>query len=301
MFENFIKIFTVRLQARVGLVFILLFFIVFSAFAIPYSAGAAGTAEYYIPGSTDQLFQILQDIDNDPDLGNAFGAGACTAAPCNRMHNVITVIVDQDNAEVFYDHWENGYKAGAAGDETCTVNKGDILTFESSNILVPRSIGATCASKNPSGTSTTCYDGRDRLYVVGGVSVVEAFWPERTGTVFANAWEIYPIHAMENSYTVPVGENLAVAPTDYVDFDQVFVMAQAITNNTNIQINDPSVAGVELNTTLNTGDVTQLLHINAGTTVTASAPIQVQFIVGQIDPGLSSESRSYTAVPSAMW
>ena len=301
MTENVRKNRKTRSRARAGLVFILAFFIVFSAFAIPYSASAAGTAEYFIPGSTDQLFQILQDIDNDPDLGNAFGVGACTAAPCNRMHNVITIIVDQDNVEVFYDHWENGYSAGASGDETYLVDRGVVLTFESFNILVPRSAGDTCTSTNPSGGSTACYDGHDRIYAVGGVFVVEAFWPEVTGTVFANAWEVYPVHALENSYAVPVGENLALPPTSYLDFHETFVIVQALQNGTNVQVNDPATPGVELNTTLNRGETTQLFHTNAGTTVTATAPVQVQFIAGEIDPALSSESRSYTAVPSSLW
>ncbi|HXQ37909.1 MAG TPA: hypothetical protein VN843_28135, partial [Anaerolineales bacterium] len=112
MIESFVKSWKGQFYVRAGLVFILVFFIVFSVIALPYEVYAANTAEYYIPGSTDQLFQILQDIDNDPELGNAFGVGSCTASPCNRMHNVITVIVDQDNAEVFYDHWENGYTVG---------------------------------------------------------------------------------------------------------------------------------------------------------------------------------------------
>lgn len=301
MTESFLKSWKVQFYVRAGLVFILVFFIVFSVIAIPYEVHAANTAEYYIPGSTNQLFQILQDIDNDPELGNAFGVGSCTASPCNRMHNVITVIVDQDNAEVFYDHWENGYSSGPSGDETYVVNKGDVLVFESFNILVPRSAGNTCTSTNPYGASTSCYDGRDRLYAIGGVFVVEAFWPEVTATVFANAWEIYPVYALENSYIVPVGENLALPPTSYLDFDQAFVIVQALQNGTNVQVDDPAVAGVEVNTTLNRGETAQLFHTNAGTTVTANSPVQVQFIVGQIDPGLSSESRSYTAVPSNLW
>lgn len=301
MTESLIKNWNVQFYVRIGLVFTLVIFIVLSAFATPAIAQVANTAEYYIPGGTDQLFQILQDIDNDPELGNAFGVGSCTASPCNRMHNVITVIVDQDNAEVFYDHWENGYMAGASGDETYIVHKGDVLTFESFNILVPRSAGNTCNSTNPSGASTACYDGRDRIYASGGVFVVEAFWPEVTQTVFANAWEIYPVYALENSYIVPVGENLALPPTSYLDFDQAFVIVQALQDGTNVQVNDPATAGVEVNTTLNRGETAQLFHTNAGTTVTASSTVQVQFIVGQIDPGLSSDSRSYTAVPSNLW
>ena len=285
---------------------LLLFAILVSVMSAPLTAQAApaGYSEYYLPGSTDQLFQILKDIDNDPDLGNALGGGGtCTVAPCNRMHNVVTVSVSTDSVTVYYDHWENGYGTGSTGiDETYVVNKGDVLTFESTNILVPRIASNTCTSTNENGASTACYDGRDRIYVAGGaVTVAEAFWPEVAGTVFANAWEVYPVKPYQSNYTIPVGEDLSGAPLNYTDFNQVFVIAQATQDNTNIQIDNPATAGVELNVTLDRGETTQLFHVNAGTTVTGSAPLQVQFIAGQPNAGLNSDSRSYTAVPSTLW
>jgi LPXTG-site transpeptidase (sortase) family protein len=292
---------------RVSRIVVLLFVFLFSIFAMPQNVSAAvpaGYSEYYIPGSTDQLFQILKDIDNDPDIGNALGGGGtCTVAPCNRMHNVTTVSISSDGVTVYYDHWENGYGAGNTGnDETYVVNKGDVLTFESSNIVVPRNAADTCTSTNPNGASTACYDGRDRIYVAGGaVSVAQAFWPEVTQTVFANAWEVYPIKPYQINYTIPVGENLSGAPLNYTDFTQVFVIVQATQDNTNVQIDDPGTAGVDVNVNLDRGEVTQLFHIDAGTTVLATAPVQTQFIVGQPNGGLASDSRSYTAVPSGLW
>ncbi len=286
---------------------VILFVFLFSTFVILQHVSAAvpaGYSEYYIPGSTDQLFQILKDIDNDPDLGNALGGGgSCTVTPCNRMHNVTTVSISADNVTVYYDHWENGYGTGSTGsDETYVADRGDVLTFESSNIIVPRNVADTCTSTNPAGVSTACYDGRDRIYVAGSaVSVAQAFWPEVTGTVFANAWEVYPIKPYQVSYTIPVGEDLAVAPLNYRDFTQAFVIVQATQNNTNVQIDDPGLAGMEVNVNLDRGEVTQLFHINAGTTVLATAPVQTQFIVGRPNAGNSSDSRSYTAVPSGLW
>jgi hypothetical protein len=150
----------------------------------------AGASEYFIPGFSQDLRTILVDIDNDPVITNT-------------MHNVITVSVGEDNTTVYYDHWENGYGTGTTGaDEIYTANKGDILTFESPAIPSnPRGSSlASCPGSNfpdggaPGGQSNFCYDGRDRIYVVGGaVSVAQAFWPTSSGTVFANAWEIYPV------------------------------------------------------------------------------------------------------------
>jgi len=299
---------------RIGVLLVLLV----STLAIPQNASAAipaGYSEYYIPGGTDQLFALLRDIDNAPELGNAtvFGTsvGTCTTGtipaggvgPCNYMHNVTTVSISSDGVTVYYDHWENGYGNGSTGnDEIYLANKGDVLTFESSSIIVPRNPTDTCTSTNPNGATTACYDGRDRMYIAGGaVSVAQAFWPEATGTVFANAWEVYPVKPYQISYTIPVGEDLSGAPLNYTDFTDVFVIVQATQDNTNIQINDPGSAGIEVNINLNRGEVTELFHIDAGTTVLATAPVQTQFVVGQPNGGIASDSRSYTAVPSGLW
>ncbi len=75
-------------------------------------AATAGYSEYFIPGSIDQLFRILQDIDNSPELGNAFGIGTCATGVvpaggvggCNYMHNVVTVSVTSDGTTIYYDH-----------------------------------------------------------------------------------------------------------------------------------------------------------------------------------------------------
>lgn len=298
------KIYLKRFQVLVILALVLSMFGPWQATQV-FAGIPAGYSEYFIPGSTDQLFQILKDIDNDPDLGNALGGGGvCVIAPCNRMHNVITISVAADNVTVYYDHWEDGYGSGNTGNyEVYVANKGDVLTFESANIPVPRAATDTCTSTNPNGASTACYDGRDRIYVAGGaVSVAEAFWPEVTGTVFANAWEVYPIKPYQTDYTIPVGENLSVAPYNYTDFSQVFVIVQGTQDNTSVQIDNPgTLISPDVNTTLNRGDVTQLYHINSATTVHASAPVQVQFIVGQFHAGINSDSRSYTAVPSSLW
>ncbi len=267
----------------------------------------AGYTEYYIPISTDQAFQIFQDIDNNPELGDAFGVGSCStgANECNEMHSIISIALTTDNATVYYDHWEDGYGSGSSGiDETYTGNSGDVLIFGSADIIVPRVAGNTCTSTNPVGASTACYDGRDRIYVVGGATTTTyAVYPEGNNidTVFALAWEIYPVKPYLTSYTIPVGEDLVVSQ-GYNDFNQTFVTVQATSDATNIQIDDPATgASPDVNVTLNEGEVTELFHFAAGTTVVADNPVQVQFVVGQPHNGGTSEARGYTAVPSGLW
>lgn len=246
---------------------------------------SAGFSEYYIPGATQQLWDIFEDLDNDPDLVEADG-----------MHSVIAVTAFTDGTTVYYDHWENGYGldpsnlAGTA-DEIRYSDRGTVHRFESSNVPV-----------DPRGTGTF-YDGRDRIYVAGGpVSVTRASWPESIGTVFALAWELYPVKPFLRSYTIPVGQDLFAAPTSYVDFERVFVIAQSVADGNTVQIDDPSTAGVDVSVVLNQGEVTQLYSINSGTVVTGSSPVQVQFIVGRQDlVDAASEIRGYTAVPAGLW
>lgn len=292
-----------RLFIFIFLICAILFFLLGAPAWTAQAGVPTGYSEYFIPGSTDQLFQILQDNDNDPQLGNAFGVGTCATGTteCNEMHNITTVSIATDGVIIYYDHWENGYGIGSSGvDETYIGNTGDVLTFESGDILVPRLAGNTCTSTNPGGASTACYDGRDRIFVAGGaVSVAQVFWPETTDTVYANAWEVYPVKPYQTSYTIPVGEDMVAQ--GYTDFTQVFVIVQAMQDGTLVEIDNPGVPGVDVSTSLNRGQVTQLFHVNTGTTVQASAPVQVQFIVGQPWAGAYSDSRSHTAVPSSLW
>ncbi len=254
------------------------------------AAVPAGFSEYYIPGFSDDLMQMLDAIDSY-DIGTT-------------LTNITTVSVGGD-VTLYYDHWENGFLNGANGDESYTASKGAVLTFRSTNIPYPRGASLTACSGSTyptggvGGAPNHCYDGRDRIYVSGSaVSVAQAFWPTTSNTNFANAWEIYPIKPYQTSYIIPVGENL-YGTGSFADFQGVFVMVQATADNTNIQINDPgTLANPDVNVTLARGQTVHLDHIDAGTTVNASNPVQVQFLIGN---DTHYNSRSYTAVPNSLW
>ena len=172
---------------RIGVLLVLLV----STFATPQNASAAipaGYSEYYIPGGTDQLFALLRDIDNDPELGNAtvFGTsvGTCTTGtipaggvgPCNYMHNVTTVSISSDGVTVYYDHWENGYGTGSTGnDEIYVANEGDgtlsIIDCLSNKVIATVDIG-----NNPSSVVTN--PSRSLVYIANTngqkVTVIDA-------------------------------------------------------------------------------------------------------------------------------
>jgi hypothetical protein len=244
----------------------------------------SGYQEFYIPGATDQMWNIFQDLDNDPDLVEASG-----------MHEVIGVTASLPETTVYYDHWEDGYgfdpnNPAATADETYVLDQGEVKTFESSNIpVLPRGTGEF-------------YDGGDRIYSAGGsLSVTKSQWPESVGTVFAIAWEVYPMKAMNTTYTLPVGVDLAGAPYNYTDFSKVYAVVQATQDNTNIQIDDPTTVGIEVNVTLNKGEVTQLYGANKRTTITGDKPVQAQIVDGVFQAGVASKADGISLLPDDLW
>jgi hypothetical protein len=266
--------------------------------AQPASAAiVAGYSEYFLPGSADQLFAIL--ADNNTGISGT-------------LHNVITIPVATDNVTVYYDHWENGYGSGVTGnDESYPASQGTVLTFTSDVPGAGHSgmndcAGSTFPAGGAGGAAAHCYDGRDRIYVVGGaVSVAQAFWPTSTGSVYANAWEVYPVKPYATSYTVPAGEDLYGAPRNYIDFQNVYLLIQATQDGTvlNVDNKNPSPGRSQaqdiVNLSLDKGEATQIYDVWAGTTVTANLPVQVQFIVGR--QNANWDSRSHTAVPTSLW
>lgn len=243
----------------------------------------SGYLEFYIPGGAQQVWDILSDLDNNPDLIEA-----------NGLHTVIGVTATLDQSTIYYDHWEDGYDFDennpvATADESYVLDQGDVQEFESSNIPV-----------SPRGTSVH-YDGRDRIYIAGGpVTVTVAAWPESAGTVYSYAHEVYPVKPQTTNYTLPVGVDLATS-LNYADFSKVYVVAQALEDNTTVIIDDPLVVGDQVNIVLNKGEVTEYYLPNSGTTIVGSNPIQVVFFNGQARTGTTSQANAFALVPDSLW
>jgi hypothetical protein len=87
-------------------------------------------------------------------------------------------------------------------------------------------------------------------------------------------------------------------PVSSNDFNKVYLMVQAIENNTEIVVTDPTW-GIISNVTLNQGKTITLYHINSSTSVNATKQVNVQFITGNSTK--SYVARGYTAVPDKYW
>jgi len=210
--------------------------VLFACSNYSHAAAPAGYSEYYIPGPEDTMYSVLDSLDQ--------GAGGL-----RNMHAVISVTAYTDSTTVYYDNWEDGYDFDPANpltaDDTFTMNQGQYLIFDSANMVLPRSgnpgtpPSTTCTYTATlsgtvvrTGTSTTCYDGRDRIYVAGGVvTVTRVSWIEGTTIGMQSvAWEIYPVKPQLTTYVVPFGEATAFA------FARVNTLIQATQNNTTLTI-----------------------------------------------------------------
>ncbi len=266
---------------------LLLFALVISLYipSAPVKAAAtSGYLEYFIAGGEEQMWGVFFDLDPyllDVNQG---------------MRAVISFTATSADTLLYYDHWEDGYDfdpgSPASADESYTLARGEVKIFTSANIPV-----------NPRG-SNTYYDGRDRVLVVGGMPAVSRVsWPESAGTLFAQAWEVFPTKPYQNQYTLPVGEDLAGAPTYYTDFTKSYLIVQSTAANNRVQIDDPlTVPNPDVDVVLQLGEVTELYHVNAGTTINATYPVQAQMIVGNDYGGTAHyESRDLTLVPTSLW
>jgi uncharacterized repeat protein (TIGR01451 family) len=290
------------------------------------AATPAGYSEFFIPVDEDNEFFIL----------NALGG----IAAGQNMRSVISMTAWADNTTIYYDHWENGYDfdpndPSTTADENCSANRGSILNFDSSVPLPRLPAPANCTGQaHPSGctigaggNTNYCYDGRDRVYVVGGgVTMVRAGWPQTTGVVTGVAEEVYPIKPQLTTYILPFGEDLYVANNARLDYRRVFAIIQATEDGTILQVDfnhdgvfDPIVCDLNgaprtgttaVSCTLNKGDTYRLDNtsdgsgnpfatLNSGTVIQGSNTLQVQYING--DSAATYNSRSISAFPRGFW
>jgi len=254
------------------------------------SGSGAGYQHYIMPGSEEQLWNVLIDIDNT----NANAAAG--------MHSVISVTATTNNTTIYYDHWENGYAFDwndpvTTADETVVLQAGDVYYFESSSIpIAPRGVA-------------TYYDGMDMVFTAGGpVMINRSSWPQNASvsSLFGFSVEVYPSKGWNHTYTIPWGEDLASGPTAYQDFEQSFILVQALEDNTTVTIKDKFGATLATSPLLGKGNVYTYAHNDGGTQVIGSGgtgsggSIQVQFITGGTSKG-SFQCDGFTMVPDDFW
>ena len=272
-------------------------------------SNGCGVLGILYPGDENIMSRLFVQLGGNPGTTNT--------------HMVINVTAWADNTTIYYDHWEYAYEFdpdnpdanivanGGHVEKIVLARAGDKYTFESANIAVPRNAGVVV------------YDGRDRIYAVGGaVTVTRASWLEGRGVGNqAVAWEIYPVKPQITTYVLPFGENLSGMS---LDFQKVYVLIQATENNTTFTVDldgngsldqlDTDRNGSPDTTTipLQRGDVflldsnnggtgtTATASLNTGTIIKGSSTLQVKFIAGRLPP-TTWAARGFSAFPRGFW
>ena len=239
---------------------------------------------------------------------------------------IISIAVDREGSIIYYDHWEdgpelnlttptqpsteiwgdnnpaNGLPPGFSTDllATSATSQDDVITLRNT---------VRSANRPPDDFK---FDGGDRLTSVGGaIAVTLTFWtaPPGPGTLYMDAWELYPTNRWGTDYRIPVGENLAgTGPNQRPGFEVVGLNVQAVLDNTTVNLDLNADGTFEETVTLNKGQ--QLTRLGSemgigpqsvlvGAEVQASAPVQVHLITA--NPQSRYEMRGYTMVPANQW
>ena len=204
----------------------------------------AGYDEYLVPFDEDIFVYVTTEMTTSP----VPAAGDTTKA-------VASLTAWADTVTIYFDHWENGYvtltptDAGFTADEVYTVSAGETLAFTSNAVPRPRTgpdgntyVGSSgnCTGQTPPKTPVSrttpdyCYDGRDRIFSVGGATTLTRGGLVNTtgvGIRAAIGEEVYPLTPQLIKYILPFGEDGARS-----DYERVFAVIQATEDDTSFQI-----------------------------------------------------------------
>ncbi len=160
-------------------------------------AAQAGYATYYVPADQENMLVVFEDmakgsVNNSPNP-------PFTEIETQPLRSIVGITSWADNVPIYIDHWEDGYEfdpdnPAATSDEACaTLGLGDQLTLESSNVATTpaeRNLAdnwtfpaSDCAPTTDCATPNTAngcyYDGRDKIFSVGGaITLTRAVLPE---------------------------------------------------------------------------------------------------------------------------
>ncbi len=241
--------------------------------------------QYFVPFNDNNLWDMF-----DAKL-MCHGAGHIGSV----LNSSVFLVSSYDGTVYYYDHWEDGYDADplvpSASTEVGVLDAGAVKLFQS-NI-----------TKAALGAFPYLYDGRDRVTVFGEkATFVRMVYPESPGTVLASAWEISEVADWGVSFVAVLGEDLDFNGEVADDSDFAGVSIMAVLPNTRVYYKGSLVA------TLTTGGSYFINGANDGAggggvdstdSITATAPIQVQMLVGGC--GAANSGNGHSLEPIERW
>ncbi|HXF63244.1 MAG TPA: hypothetical protein VNK95_16575, partial [Caldilineaceae bacterium] len=142
------------------------------------------------------------------------------------------------------------------------------------------------------------YDGSDRIASTRTIALTRALWADGPETLHAGAVEGYPVNQWGTAYRAPVGVDTVVPAPDLFEYTSLAIMAAA--PGTLVQVDGDNNGSFELSATLGQGESYLTPGtIRQGATVSATAPVQVTMITGDICA--IYEARWHVLFPVDQW
>jgi len=256
---------------------------------------------FFIPVPEDQVLAALGAIF--PGRGPAqcdLGPGPLVEDP---VVTYVSIAPVSDGTVIVYDHWEDGYEADVARPVQPTTEvwgDGDAANGAAPGLpgdLI--GVGQVVVLHNEVSVGrrgeVLRFDGGDRVAASLPVAVTRAAWASGTGTRLAGALEVGETREWGRSYRAPVGVDVPAGGM----FEYSALVVMASDDDTRVAV-DADADGVDEETlTLDAGQSALLPGVHAGATVSATAPVQVNLVTGDICA--LYQSRWYTLLPVDLW
>jgi len=260
---------------------------------LPAAALPAMKQTFFVPFPEADLQTSLKAIDT---TGTAVGT---------QIKSTISIVVPTAGTIIVYDQWEDGYEADPANPvQTTTQIWGDGNPAHGQPPGYPTNIlpaGAVIKLQNvvnlPRSAATLAYDGRDRICATAAIAVTRAAWAVTPGTVLCTASEVYDTLKYGIAFKIPVGTTTD-STAQLFEYSSLHIIASQ--DNTTVQVDTDGNGTVDVTKVLNLGDSMFVNGgVKAGATVTATKPVQVQELTGDI--GSTYESRTFAIRPTSLW
>ncbi len=301
------------------------------------------TEEFYVPFPEAQTLDFLTNISSRP-LCPADSLIAINGAPnpSGPISTITDFVVRVDNTVIVVDHREDGYELadlsslasgvvspssattriygdgdvangaapGVTNDADDVLIAGQVVVFEESVNTAGADLIEVVGQPNGSGGTRTVdgIDGGDRIFATATINVTRAQWGNQSGTLFAGAFELFPLSQWGQSFTLPVGEN-----SNTPEFEWTGATIMAANDNTlvSIDVNGDGdfTDAVDVSVTLNRGESFEVSGNNddggqtgqglfQGARIITSDIVQVNIVTGQECSNYSS--RWFTLFPDAL-
>ncbi|HMO61776.1 MAG TPA: Ig-like domain-containing protein [Ferruginibacter sp.] len=243
---------------------------------------------YYIPYAENEVMTALK-------------RSASVSLPTNNVRTIISIKVSYPGMKLIWDHWEDGYETNILGPTQSTTEvwgDGNIYNgvapgYPTDIIPAGGSIVLDNTMPTPRVAANRFYDGKDKLYSSGQISVTQVSGEPSNIAVQCMKTNVaaYPSE-FGKSFTIPVGQDLPSR-----DFRYTALFIRAAEDNTEVEIDRDNNGSFNTKFILNQGEVMLVDEhtapsgnpIMAGAVVTSNKPIGVDAHFAGVDNFSSRE------------